>query len=251
METGLDLINHHSPSSLHLAQGSIAKYAAQKLGGFSGPVGQAAFRGTAVEDELVNWLKTTTPETDTLPSSEPAVERFKELCEKAGVDYDDKNVAQVAGMFQMACDAFLQSGFLGKPFEAQKKHVHEFPGLTKPVLGYSDITYPEEGITIDLKTTMACPSSVKPQHARQVSFYLHNTNNSGKLLYVTPKRFEWYNLENPAEHLKSLVQIACRLERWLQLGDAETLLSTVIPDTEHFYWSAPADRQFAWEQFGI
>jgi hypothetical protein len=61
-----------------------------------------------------------------------------------------------------------------------------------------------------------------------------------------------YQLENPADHLAALANIARRLDRFLSLSkDPQELAAIVCPDFDSFYWSEPQARANGLRVFGF
>jgi hypothetical protein len=107
--------------------------------------------------------------------------------------------------------------------------------VSVPVIGYLDFGF--DGIDIDLKTTKAMPSAARPDHVRQVSLYRVARNRRGALLYVTPKKFAQYEVDDAAMNsaLAGLRADALSLSRFLAShADAESAVRSLPMDTEHY-----------------
>ncbi len=120
-------------------------------------------------------------------------------------------------------------------------------GLKYPIFGYYDYHWPEQNLTIDLKTTGTMPGEVKWSHALQVAFYARGDNGHGSICYVTPKKHAVYAVENIAAHRAAMHKTALACERWLsQSDDPQWFVDTTAPDYEQFYWNGPA-RQIGFD----
>jgi len=96
------------------------------------------------------------------------------------------------------------------------------------------------------------PSSVKVNHAKQVSFYVTSNNAAARITYVTPKKCQTLVVENIDAHRAALYQIARNVEKFLSLSDdPQFFVDITMPDLDSFYWSAPAARQLAYEHWKI
>jgi hypothetical protein len=96
------------------------------------------------------------------------------------------------------------------------------------------------------------PSTVKVNHAKQVSFYVTSNNADARITYITPKKCQTLAVENIDAHRAALLQIALKVEKFLSLSDdPEFFLKITAPDLDSFYWTAPAARQLAYEYWGI
>ena len=140
----------------------------------------------------------------------------------------------------------------GVPDEVQQRIDVTLPEVPVPFLGFADLGWSNYAITLDLKSTLRLPSSISTPHARQVALYLYGTNREGRIAYCTPSKIAVYRLEDAADHLAALVNIAKRLERFLAVSnDPQELAGIVVPDLDSFYWSDPVTRGFGREVYGI
>jgi hypothetical protein len=117
----------------------------------------------------------------------------------------------------------------------QIKIEHWFPDVLVSVVGYVDLAF--EGVDVDLKTTMALPSKPRPDHVRQVSLYRAARERAGGLLYVTPKKHAYYDVDDQmmGAALVELNDAAQRLSRLLQAFDkAEDIVAALPVDYSDF-----------------
>ena len=126
-------------------------------------------------------------------------------------------------------------------------------GVSVPCLGYTDFVFHGHGMIVDLKTSSTLPSAIKVSHARQGAVYARAFSNYAmRFCYATPKKSAVYELENAADHLAALGNIAQRLERFLRVSaDPHELAAMVCPDYEAFYWSSPIARANGLKVFGF
>jgi hypothetical protein len=130
---------------------------------------------------------------------------------------------------------------LGKPLTIQQ--VVNVPtgqkyGFAYPVKGVVDLSY--EGFDIDLKATMACPSSPKFSHVAQVGTYAELRQKPQKVLYATPKRAELYDitLEDAAYGWSVMRSSWLKIEALAQrFNRPEDALSVIPFNPDSFYWS--------------
>ena len=124
------------------------------------------------------------------------------------------------------------------PIANQIRVEHYFDGIEVPVMGYADYEFENSGI--DLKTTLRMPSSMKPEHATQISFYSKCLGKPFDILYVTPKKWERYPLgqNEAAIHLASLERGAHAIRNLLSISDSgEEIARCFAPNTSDFRWS--------------
>lgn len=224
-------INHLSPSSLSLFRSQPALWVLKYLMGARDEAGPAAWRGSAVEAGLDvilykvpgdPWVK--------------ANERFELDAQGEARDDMDKQRGLLAPLLQQATEAVKE---LGLPNARQFKIEHWLDGIEWPILGYVDYLYPEFGF--DLKTTERMPSEPRADHVMQVSLYAAATKRPFRLLYVTPKKFQWFSItpEHQAIALSEARAIARNIQALLGLSaDPARLLAALPADFENFRWSS-------------
>lgn len=225
-------ISHLSPSSLSLFRSQPALWVGRYLLGWRDEAGPAAWRGSAVEAGLDvilykvagdPWVK--------------ACERFELDAQGEARDDMDKQRGLLAPLLVQATEAVRHFGSM-MPNARQFKIEHRLDGIEWPILGYVDYLYPEFGF--DLKTTERMPSEPRADHVMQVSIYAAATKRPFKLLYVTPKKFQWFDVE-PEQQSAALYEatmIARNIQALLRLSaDPARLLAALPADFENFRWS--------------
>jgi len=111
-------------------------------------------------------------------------------------------------------------------------------GWELPVIGFLDFVYPDQGLVIDLKTTLRMPSTMSEAHKRQAAIYKRAMgNHHTRFLYVTPKKSQFHDLEDEKPILENVKQILNRQEKMLALHDKETLRQILPVNTSSFYWN--------------
>jgi hypothetical protein len=85
-----------------------------------------------------------------------------------------------------------------------------------------------------------------------VSLYTYGTNHAARVAYFTPSKGEVYLVNDCAQHIADLINIAQRLERFLALSDDPTFLAGIVcPDVDSFYYSDATARATCREVFGL
>ena len=110
-----------------------------------------------------------------------------------------------------------------------------FGDIPVPIQGWVDLAF--EGIDVDLKTTMRCPSKPDPSHVRQVSFYRTARQRRGGLLYVTDKRYAYFDVtdEMMMKGLEQLRDAATKLFKLLgAFKKSEDILSVLPVDYDDY-----------------
>jgi hypothetical protein len=236
----------HSPSSLNLFSSCLSMFVLEKILGNRQPVGAAAHRGTAVEDGVAHGLDN--PDAPIAECVEIAERKFRELSALSSDPRKEKIEAGIRGMVERAVEELRP---YGKPSSKQGFIEWRPEGLRYPIVGYFDFMWSDHGIVVDLKTTEALPSQIKPAHARQVALYTGG-NLEGRLSYCTPKKIATYGLENVAAHRACLRKMALACERFLALSDdPKFFVGITAPDLESFYFNSPQARQAAFETWGV
>lgn len=239
-------VTHVSPSSLNLWAAEPALWVMERLLKKRAPVGAAAHRGNAVETGVARVL-----EGATIDDGQAAA--LKEFNERTALSSDPKREKESDSLNDFVVVGVECLKDYGKPTGQQRKISWEHPDVAVPFIGFVDFDYSDHGILVDLKTTHRCPSSISTAHARQVALYAAASDNmSARVAYVTTKKHAVYELENKADHLNALVQIAIRMEKFLRISDdPNELASLLVPNYDSFYWSSPASRQAGFETFNF
>jgi hypothetical protein len=241
---------HHSPSSLNQFAASPALFVLERILGLKQTVGAPAHRGVGVEAGIAEGLMNLNDNTD--KTEKLAIEAaFTAYDTVSALSPDERKEKYRADIPDMVLRGLEELRPYGKPSAVQGHIERIIPGVQLPIIGYFDFKWEYDGIIVDLKTTEKMPGQIKPNHARQVSFYCGD-NQEGRLLYVTPKKSAMYQLENVREHHEALVRMAKTVEKFLSLSDDPMFfVSITVPDLESFYWTAPHMRQLAYEYWRI
>ncbi len=242
-------IDHLSASSANLFASCKALWVQERLLKRGGQVGAAAHRGSAVEAGVTYGLMNPGA---TMESC--IMEAEKVYREKTALSGDHKKDLEGAAVAEIVRTAMPELHAYGPGVVCQQRIEWKSPDLPIPFIGFVDFYWPEHGILIDLKTSLRLSSSIKTAHARQVALYAGalGDNINARVTYATPKRVATYGLENPHDHLRSLVRIGQAMERYLGVSDdPEYLASIEAPDIDSFYFSDPSTRQVAFEVYGI
>lgn len=240
-------IGHLSASSLNLFAAEPALWIMEKLLKRRGSVGCAAHRGTAAEAGIVHGLLNT--DAAISECQDLALREFDKLAALSGDPRKAKEREAVPGI--VAC-AVPELRLYGVPDEIQHPVKVSLEGVPVPLIGFVDVGWSYHALTLDIKSQLRLSSQISTPHARQVGLYVHGTNREGRIAYCTPQRIGVYRLEDAAQQVETLRQIAIRLNKFLSLSDdRETLAGVVVPDVDSFYYSDPSTRAMAREVFGI
>lgn len=239
-------IQHTSPSSLNMYANAPCAWVAKYICGKSFAFSNAARAGVLAEEAVVNVLANGWNEEKAI---EEALAGYNKACAFGASDADRKRGEAITGMIKQAVSEL--KGF-GEPemgidlVYGKKQRKIELLCKTEewslPIIGYLDFWWPKHGLCVDLKTVMKRPSSMSDEHKRQGAIYRASLGNAVvRFLYVTGKDFVWHEVEDPAPILAETKEILKRQERFLRLGDAETLRSVVPVNASSFYWSSDSD----------
>lgn len=187
-------ITHLSPSSLNLYCANQSLWVGKYLMGWKDDMGPAAYRGSAIEAGLDVFLM----EGKEAEAKERAEAKFLEL---TGGQVDEAHDAERVNIVPMLCQAMTALKDFGAPLARQVRIEYQIEGVEVPIIGYVDYSWPD--FDLDLKTTKACPSSIKGDHARQFSIYRKARSKPIKAVYVTAKKSALYDLtdEDAALHV--------------------------------------------------
>ena len=224
-------IKHLSPSSLNNYAVNPALWVGKYLLGWEDDFGPAAARGTAVEAGLDHWLYQRDPEL----AIQAAWQKF--ATETGGV-VDAEHDTERANLEPMLLQAIEALKDFPPPNARQLRLEYYANGVEVPIIGSTDYEWNEYGL--DLKTTKACPSAIKADHARQVALYSTAKKRPWKVLYVTAKKFALYDLsaDDSAMHLRDLERAARSVRQLLSRSeDGRDAMRFFALDRENFRWS--------------
>ena len=136
----------------------------------------------------------------------------------------------------------------------QKQVVKNIDGLKYPVRAFTDFEF--ENIIIDAKSTLRMPSFPRPDHIRQQSLYANLYDKPTALLYATPKKTMYYELNDGDKekgynellnHFKSLENYIIKCNNNLEEAIKTTPLNT---DPNPFSWdiNIKAEAEKVWQK---
>lgn len=242
-------IEHHSVSGCNLFCADLGLYTLERILQQRQPVGCSAHRGSAVEAGVTLGLLEDAKTEDCIEHALGTYDRLAAMSADPRKEYQRDNL--IADMVKNALDELRP---YGRPSSVQGLVEWHPDGLTYPFIGYYDFFWEDHGILIDLKTTEKLHQKIQLPHARQVALYssVLSDNIDTRVTYVTPRKVATYQLENKREHLAALVQIAKRVEAFLELSDDPGFfVSITAPNFDSFYWNNPAARQSGYETWGF
>lgn len=225
-------ITHLSPSSLNLYAANGSLWVGRYLLGWQDEFGPAASRGTAIEAGLDLWLF------DRTKAAEAEAVALANFADRTQGVADDEHEAERANIVPMLKQAILALADVPVPVGRQMKTEYYANGIEVPIIGYVDYLFEDFGL--DLKTTKACPSSIKADHARQVAVYAESKKRPWKVLYVTAKKSAIYELggEDQINSLRDLERHARAVRHLLKHSfDAQDAAKFFAPLLEDFRWS--------------
>ena len=234
-------IKHASPSSISLWESNPAMWVASYLLKKKRPGAPAMTRGIVIEDAVVAALSGKSVD-DAVATAEKSFDEKIFLAD----DKSEKERASIRPITELSVEALKEFGAPQFDLDGRQQKVSincNGDGWKLPIIGYLDLVYPDEGLVIDLKTTMRLPSTMMSSHKRQRCFYQKCMGNlSVKFLYVTPKKSIILEDGNVDAELNTIKQHLNRLERFLRISDDPEYLAAIVPvDPTHFYWSDCTD----------
>lgn len=242
-------ITHMSPSSLNMWAECPAAWLAKYRFGHKFKFGVAPQVGTLVEKVVANALL------ERMTLDEAIMEAQKQFNKDNALNTSEKDRERVGDIRTMSEIAYNELKQYGKPdFDGEEQHKIELnckgDGWELPVIGYLDFKWPEHGLCIDLKTTLRIPSTMSDAHRRQEAIYRKALGNYAvKFLYVSPKKASLLENEDSGESLRQVKAILNRQEKFLRLGDADTLKEIVPVNAASFYWNG--EEQNLFKYYGI
>jgi hypothetical protein len=238
----------------HLSYSSVATFAAEpalwvmeRLLKMTGPVGAAAHRGTAAEAGIVaGLLNPSMPIEDCQAAADFTFLNLTALSRDARVE---KERAAVPGIVRVGIERLRPRGV---PSATQKRIEVMLPGVPVPWVGWIDLLYEEHQVVVDIKSTLRLPFEPSSSHCRQVSLYTYATPHLAKVGYFTPSKSEIYPVDNRELRIAELINIAQRMQRFLEMSDdPKVLAGIVVPNVDSFYWSDETTRAMCRKVYGL
>ena len=194
--------------------------------------GPAAWRGRAVEKGLDAYLYSG----DVQKGLMIAAQEYEHLAQGLA---DDKAQSERDNLLEFYKQAVNAMRGVGTPLFRQKRYDIKLPGLSVPIVAYTDYEWEDYGI--DLKTTLRMPSAPSASHVAQMSLYSYATNKPFSLVYVTPKKNARYEVTEgmalPA--FKSLHRTFLSMQKVLEMCDTKEQAAHIFgADFEHYAWNA-------------
>ena len=232
-------IKHSSASQINMWANAPDAWAAKYLFGGKFKYGVAPLIGTLTESVVQEVLTGT--------SFDKALEGAEKVFRtETALNTNDKETARITNIKDMAELALEALKPYGEPefvktingIEQQRIEIKCNGGDWQlPVIGYLDFVYPKHGLVIDLKTTLRCPSEMSPEHQRQAAIYQTAKGNFGvKFLYVTPKKINILEVDEPNKVMQDIKTILTRKELLLRKLEKEDIRSCIPTNINSFYW---------------
>jgi len=246
-------LQHTSPSQINMYAEAPCAWVAKYLCGKSFSFGVAAQVGVLTEQVVAQVI---TEEKTLEQALKMACETFNK---NNALNTSEKERARVDDIEPMATLALEYLKPYGVPefdkcmINGRKQKSIELlcngDGWQLPVIGYTDLEYPTHGLIVDLKTTLRMPSIMPDAHKRQAAIYSKASGNKQvRMLYVTPKKAAFLDLEDTAPVLAEIKSILNRQERMLRF-DKQIIQNLIPVRTDSFYWMN--DEHIRKELYGI
>ncbi len=220
-------IEHLSASSLNLWRAAPGIFALRYIAKIKDAGNAAMWRGTAVENGLAALLRGS----NLADAMDLARQNFDINATNAADDELSAERDLISPMLDQ-CAKWQPPSDLNA---TQQKIEYWFDDVPVPVIGWLDFAF--DGIDVDLKTTKACPSSPRPDHVRQISIYRAARKRSGGVLYVTPKKSAYFDIDDDmmSNALDELRADALSLNNFLARCDSkQDALKSLPVDWTHF-----------------
>jgi hypothetical protein len=231
-------ITHTSPSSINLFAEAPDVYVAEKLFGYKGRMSPAAYRGIVIEKAVSNIIAKGESEEKAVSW---AILEFNREVALYGSDKIEEEREMIAPCVQQALEVLKPYGQPEFAVDGKQDKIEllcKGNGWELPVIGYTDFPFPKHGVIIDLKTTSRIPSVMSDAHNRQAAIYRKASGNMAvKFLYVSSKKSALHECADIDGTLAEIKMILNRQEKFLSMGDKETLREIVHFNPSTFYWT--------------
>jgi hypothetical protein len=170
-------------------------------------------------------------------------------------DKSDKVQKWAEAMHDMITNGYNELSGLGKPIwevAGGQKRIEincNMGDYKMPIVGYLDLVFPDVKTWVDIKCTQRMPSEMSVSHKRQAAIYKQAMPDyRGKFLYLTPKKTQWFEIDDISSDLADIKAIIHRMNGLLGIGDAKTI-KNIVPVVDSFYFND--DLALRKELYGI
>jgi hypothetical protein len=229
-------IKHGSISNLNKWIEAPDAWVSHYLFGNRGSGSPAMWRGIFIEEAV----------SDTITGTLKIDDAIEKACRAFDTKHDfddgsaDKERNNIEPMTRLAVEALEPYGKPDFPEDGEQHKVSMTAtgdNWKLDFIGYTDFSFPDHGLIVDLKTTGRMPSVMSKGHQRQRAFYSQASGNAAvKFLYVTPKKVAMLEDGDVAELMAEIKLHLTRQERFLRLGNKELLRDIVPVNPDTFYW---------------
>jgi hypothetical protein len=223
--------------------------------GIKGGISARLERGKAVENAISYALSS---KKDMFVVDHAVAMATDEYCAATALGCDEtqrqKELDNIEGYVRIGYEALSQ---FGEPTSMQNKLLINDIGIDLPILGYDDYQFNLGGrqVSIDLKTTLACPSKMRESHRIQAAVYSTALpEHDIKFCYVTPKKFAIYDFckDEAKQIMDDFVVRFKAMNRLVSMTEnIEDLAGIFAPSYSSFYWDDPILRGEAKRIFGL
>lgn len=227
-----------SPTMIAQWNQAPATLVLRRIFGVKGKANANMWRGDAVEAGLQYYLGRRSADKEAEANAKTlAVETFWQRADGEVTEETEAAVALVAPMVEQAilATANCTATLMGSQFGIE----HFLDGVSAAFTGRMDFLFDDKSI-IELKATTRCPPSLETvsiSHRWQAAFYAAARRQPVKLLYVTAKKHQAFDVMPDDESLHTLTRSAASLERALErAADGVSLLKTLPMNVGSFYW---------------
>tara|TARA_Y100000114_G_scaffold89162_1_gene82662 strand:- start:163 stop:933 length:771 start_codon:yes stop_codon:yes gene_type:complete len=223
--------------------------------GIKGGISAKLERGKAVENAISYALSAKKDMLVVEHAVQMAIDEFRYAtalgCDEA---QRQKELDNIEGYVRIGYEALSQ---FGKPTSMQNELLLTDIDIDKPILGYDDYQFiiDDKPVSIDLKTTLACPSKMRDSHRIQAAIYSTALpEHDIKFCYVTPKKFAIYDFcKDEAKQIMDDFVVRFKAMKYLLslTENIEDLAGIFAPSYSSFYWDDPILRGEAKRIFGL
>lgn len=228
-------ITHLSASSINAYAEDPAYWTAKYLLGAKFPFSAPARGGTIIEKAIVECLQGK----DKTKAIDDAIAEYNKATIFEKSDAVTKWSNAMRDMIEAGVSELSPYGTPKFELDGSQKKILIDCNMGEykvPVIGFLDLFYPEKKVVVDIKCTFRCPSEMSPSHKRQAAIYqLSNLDCQIGFLYLTPKKTQWFWVQDVAEQITEIKGIIRRMNGMLGVGDAQKI-KEIIPIVDSFYW---------------
>lgn len=229
-------ISHLSASSINAYAEDPAYWVSKYLLGAKFPFSAPARGGTIIEKAIVQTLTGR----DMVDAIDEAIAEYNKATIFDKTDAVTKWANAMRDMIEAGVKELTPYGVPTFELDGSQKKILIDCNMGEykvPIIGFLDLQFDGCKTIVDIKCTFRINQEMSASHRRQAALYfLANPSYTVKFMYISPKKVQWFTIDDVSEEITQIKEIIKRMNNMLGVGGAD-VIKELIPVTESFYWT--------------